>query len=461
MMAYLITAIVSTLIGITAWFISRARTSALLESVILDCETKAAAAEARTEEVRQQWQQTRNDFETVQERLKEVETAKVAAETREDEAKKNLAEQKALLDEAKAKLSDTFKSLAAEVLSGNNTRFLELAQEKFKAIKEEAATDLDARKKAIEVLVGPLSETLLAYQKEAQALEEKRIREMTSIGEQLRSLAMAQTTLQGETTKLVNALKSNSVRGRWGEITLRRTAELAGMSPYCDFVEQESMTTENGRLRPDMIVKLPAGRNLVVDAKVPLSGFLDALDAKTNEEHESALMKHSRQVSQHITALSSKEYWSPFTSSLEFVVLFIPNDSFLAAAAEKNPNLIEEALTKKVVIATPTTLIALLRAIAYGWRQEQIAENAQAISALGQELSDRIGIFTDYLTEIAGGLGKAIKAYNTAVGSLEARILPSARKFKELGAGGKNEVRELQPIDQMPRALNRPDEGPW
>jgi len=446
--------VIGTAIG---WVISSARTKAAVGSVLREHETRTAAADARVEEVRLQIKSAKDDFETLRERLRQAETDRAAAETRAIETEKNLSEQKALLEDAKAKLSDTFRSLAAEALAGNNSGFLTLAEEKFKALREDATADLETRKKAIEVLVQPLTETLSAYQKEAKELEDKRLRELGSVGEHLRALASAQTTLQSETAKLVNALRSPQVRGRWGEIALRKTAELAGMSPHCDFVEQESVTTEDGRLRPDMVVKLPAGREVVVDSKVPLGGFLEALEAKTDEEREAAYMKHASQVNQHVVKLASKEYWDQFTAAPEFVVLFIPNDSFLAAAAEKDPTLVESALTKKVVIATPSTFIALLRAIAYGWRQELVAESAQRISALGQELSDRMGTLAEHLIKVGGAIGKAVESYNAAVASFESRVLPSARKFKALGAGGKKEIEELQPIDQTPRALIAPD----
>jgi len=223
------------------------------------------------------------------------------------------------------------------------------------------------------------------------------------------------------------------------------------MSSYCDFVEQESLTTETGRFRPDMIVKLPAGREVIVDSKVPLGGFLEALEAKTDEERDAALKKHARQVSQHITALASKEYQSQFASSLDCVVLFIPNDSFLSAAVENDPRIIESALTKKVLIVTPITFMGLLLTFAHGWRQEQITENAQRISALGQELSERIGTLAEHLTKVGESMGRAVGSYNAAVASFETRILPSARRFKELGAGGKKEIGEISPIDQVPR----------
>lgn len=435
------------------WVISAARTKTRVGSILRDQETRTAAAEARVDEVRQQLASAREDFERLREDLRQAETTRAAAETRVIETERNLIEQKILLEEAKTRLSDTFKSLAAEALAGNNAGFLILAEEKFKALKDEAAVDLEARRKAIEAIIHPLSETLSAYQQETKALEDKRLRDYSTVGEQLRAVALGQATLQSETAKLVNALRSPQVRGRWGEIALRKTAELAGMTLHCDFVEQESVTTEDGRIRPDMVVKLPAGREVVVDSKVPLGGFLEALEAKTDEDREVALLKHAAQVNQHVAKLASKEYWDQFEAAPEFVVLFIPNDSFLAAAAEKDPDLVESALRQKVVIATPTTFIALLRAIAYGWRQELVAESAQRICTLGQELADRMGVLAEHLIKVGGAIGKAVESYNAAVASFESRVFPTARKFQALGAGGKKEIQELPAIDQKPRAL--------
>lgn len=439
--------------AVLGWAISVARSKAAVSAILREQEARRAAAEARVEEMRQQLTIAKNDFESLREELRQAETARTAAETRAIETEKNLLDQKAILDDARTRLSDTFKSLAAEALAGNNAGFLVLAEEKFRALKDEAAGDLESRRQAIETMVQPLAETLTAYQQETKALEDKRLREYSTVGEQLRAVAVGQATLQSETAKLVNALRSPQVRGRWGEIALRKTAELAGMSPHCDFVEQASVTTGEGRIRPDMVVRLPAGREVVVDSKVPLGGFLEALEAKTDEEREIALLKHAAQVNQHVTKLASKEYWDQFVSTPEFVVLFIPNDSFLAAAAEKDPVLVESALSKKVVIATPATFIALLRAIAYGWRQELLTENAQRISMLGQELADRMGTLADHLVRVGGAIGRAVDSYNAAVASFESRVFPAARKFQALGAGGKKEIQELQPIDPRPRTV--------
>jgi DNA recombination protein RmuC len=269
-------------------------------------------------------------------------------------------------------------------------------------------------------------------------------------------VAETEAALRTETSKLVTALQSHRVRGRWGEITLRRTAELAGMSSFCDFAEQERGETEDSRLRPDMIVKLPSGRSIVVDSKAPLDAFLDAMDASTEQEREAALQRYAAQVRAHVTQLASKEYWAQFPSAPEFVVLFIPNDSFLGAAAERDRGLIESALGKGVVFATPTTLFALLFAVERGWRQDQMSQNAERVSELGQELYDRMATLVDHLNKVGGSLGKAVESYNAAVGTFESRIFPSARKFKELGAGGKKEIEELPIIDEAVRTAQIP-----
>jgi DNA recombination protein RmuC len=435
------------------WLLHRIRKSSI-GTPSADDNSHIAAAQARLDELRTQLSTAKHDAETLRHRLGLSETARATAETRAIEIEKNLVQQKDLLEDAKFALSDTFKSLAADALAGNNRGFLTLAEEKFKSLKEEAAVDLDQRRQQIESLVQPLAHSMAVYQKESKDLEEKRLRELSGVGEQLRQLASAHGTLQAETSKLVNALRTPHVRGRWGEIALRKTAELAGMSPHCDFVEQESVETETGRLRPDMIVKLPAGREVVVDSKVPLNAFLEALEANTDENRQAALLRHAGHVKQHVIKLAAKEYWDQFQAAPEFVVLFIPNDSFLAAAAEQDPALIETALAKRIVIATPTTFIALLRAVAYGWRQERIAENAQRIHVLGQDLYERMGTLVEHLLKIGGALGRAVESYNSAVGSFETRVLPAARKFKQLGTSNKKDLEELQPIDEQPRSLS-------
>jgi DNA recombination protein RmuC len=446
--------------GAMAWAICsifyRGRTIQALH----DADTQLASTTAQAGELRTQLATLHRERDQLHQELRLMEAAKVSAETKLEDTQQHLAEQRALLEDAKVTLSDTFRSLASEVLAGNNRGFLTLAEEKFKALKEEAAVAFDQRHTSIESLLHPLTESLRMYQKESKELEDKRLRELSAVGEQLRQLASAQSILQTETSKLVNALRSPQVRGRWGEIALRRTAELAGMSANCDFFEQESVSTDTGRLRPDMIVKLPAGRDVVVDSKVPLSAFLESLEAHTDEDREAALSRHVGQVKRHISQLASKEYWDQFPAAPEFVVLFIPNDSFLAAAAERDPSLVESALTKKVVIATPTTFIALLRAIAYGWRQEQVAESAQRISALGQELADRMSTMAEHFSKVGQALGRAVESYNATVTSLENRIFPTARKFKSLGINTKKDIIDLTSVEHLPRSLRNVDPSP-
>ncbi len=450
----IVIAVICILVGMGLGFgIGRSRAKAALELPLRDAENRAAAEAARAEEVRYQNDLNKKDLAGLQEQLRDSEKGKVAAQTRVEESEKNLAEQKALLDVAQVKLSDTFKALAAEVLAGNNAGFLTLAQEKFKSIQDSAAVDLDTRKAAIDLLIGPLSETLSVYQKETKALEERLLREQGAVSEQLKASALAQFALQSETTKLAQALKPHQVRGRWGEMTLRRTVELSGMSSYCDFTEQETVQSEQGRLRPDMVIKLPNGREVAVDSKVPLDGFLEAMEAKTEEARTASLTKYARQIHQCVDQLSSKQYWAQFTASPEFVVLFMPNDSFLSAAVERDASLIESAIVKKVVIATPITLIALLHAISYGWRQQQMAENTQQIIDQAQELSDRVATFVEHLHDMGKSMSHGVESYNKAIASFEGRILPAAKKFKALGASGKKEIKDLDYIDKSIRQL--------
>lgn len=412
-------------------------------------ESRAAAESARAEELRVQLETARRDFETLHGKLAAAEQSRSAAEAGAAGAERNLAEQRALLDDAKRALTDAFQALAVEALRGNNTSFVALAEEKFKALRSDAASDLEARRQAVETLVAPLRSSLEALTQEARQLEQKRASETGALGHQLMAL-------QAETSKLAGALSTPRVRGRWGEMALRRTAELAGMTEHCDFSVQVSVPGEDGRLRPDMVVRFPAGRQVVVDAKVSLEAYLQACEATEEAFREEALHRHAAQVKAHVDRLASKEYGSQVPGALDLVVLFIPGDAFLAAAAEKDPGLIEAAFSRKVVIATPTTLITLLRTVALGWREEQVAKGAEEVAQLGQELSDRIAVFVEHLSRVGEGLGGAVKAYDAAVGSLVERVLPQARRFKELGAGGKKDLREPQRIATAPRALTAP-----
>ncbi|MBI4227544.1 MAG: DNA recombination protein RmuC [Candidatus Omnitrophica bacterium] len=438
----MITAVLAFAAGaVIAWVIA----SAVAKS-------QTAAAEARVGELRTQVDAARQGFDGLRAKLEESERAKVAAETRAADIATRVAEQQALLDDAKAKLTDTFKALASEVLATNNKGFLTLAGEKFKALQESADTELASRQEAIDALVKPLEKALTDYQQEARQLEQLRQKELGSVGRQLTDVAAAQLALQQETARLVGALSSAQIRGRWGEVSLRRCAELAGMSSFCDFDEQVTRVTEDGRLRPDMIVRMPAGRQVIVDSKVPMVGYDEWRQAESEPARETALGRHVTCILQHVSQLASREYWEPFQSA-EFVVLFIPNDTFLAAATQKDPGLVEAAMQKRVVFATPSTLYGLLRAVEYGWRQQHLADNARRINQVGRELCDRIAKFVEHLETIGAALAKATKSYRLAAGSYHQYLLPKARQFTQLGAGGKKEIKEL-PV------LEAPDESP-
>jgi len=399
------------------------------------------------------------DSNQLRERLKVEGELRVEADTKWREAQASLAEQRKLLEEAKKTLAETFQALSAEALKSNNQAFVALARSQFETLQAQAKGDLETRQKAIDGLIGPLKETLGRYEGQILEMEKARQKAYGTLDEQLRTLADANKRLEDETRHLATALSTPlKARGRWGELTLRRVVELAGMSEHCDFSEQETVTTESGQQRPDMIVNLPGNRRIAVDSKVPLQAFLDAVNAdKSEKERADALATHGKLVRSHMKQLAERKYWEQVGAELELVVLFLPGESFFSAALEQDPQLIDDGMQKKVVLATPTTLIALLRSAAYLWQQEKIAQNARMISDLGKQLYDRIGIFLEHFQAVGDSLKGAVKSYDIALRSMETRLLVSARKFKELGAASGKEIPELAPVDEIPRSLEAPE----
>ncbi len=415
--------------GALGWFIARSGSAALAER-----------ARAATEQLAK----TEVELAALRTRATELETERGA------------------LKEAQARLLESFKALSADALRSNNQSFLELARETFGKLHQQSADELGKRQQAIDSLVKPLKESLEKVDAKIGEIEKARASAYGQLSEQLKSLGTAQVSLQAEASKLTTALRSTTTAGTWGELQLRRVVEMSGMSSYCDFVEQQSAGARSagserpelgrtGGFRPDLIVRLPGGQQIVIDAKAPNDAYREAANSTDETVRAAKLAEHATKVRGHIDALGAKNYWEQFQPSPEFVVLFLPGDQFLSGALQGDPTLIDRAIAKKVLLATPATLIALLKAAAYGWRQEDVSKNAQVIADLGRALYDRIANFSDNLDKVGRSLETANKAYNSAVGSFEQTLLPGARRFNELGAKGAKELTDLAPVETTPR----------
>lgn len=437
--------------ALVGWFIGAGRLSRQLQQHTVELSARAERAESLEAELRRQLEQDRLEGVQLRADLATAQQARASAEVRTEEALKHVAEQKQLVDQSRQQLLESFQALSNDALTKNNQAFLNLARVSFETLQAKAEGELSQRQQAIDGLVKPLHDSLQRYDEQMRLLEQSRQSAYGGLDQHLKSLAESHQRLQQETGNLVKALRAPTVRGQWGEITLKRVAELAGMVDHCDFFEQESVTGEDRRFRPDMVVRLPGGRQIIVDAKTVLAAYLDAHEAPDDQRRIEALRRHAAQVRSRMDELSLKAYWTQFERAPEFVVLFLPGEQFLGAALDHDPRLIEEGFTRGVVLATPTTLIALLRAVGYGWRQEQMNAHAEEAGRLGKDLYERMAVLAEHVNDVGQALGKSVSAYNRAVGSLETRILPAARRFKELGVASEKEIPQLEPAELVPR----------
>lgn len=409
--------------------------------------------------LRRDQSQTRSDLNTVREELALAKETLARTEAQRDAELKAASEKLILLEEAKTNLQDSFKALSSEALSKNNESFLNLAKATLEKYQEGAKGDLEKRQQAINKSVEPVGEALKLFNERVSKIEERRTETDAGLREKLKQLAQSQIQLSRTTSSLVQALRAPQVRGQWGELQLRRTVEIAGMINYCDFEEQSTVETEAGqRQRPDMLIRLPNERRVVVDSKVPLAAYLDALESDDPDVQTQGMQSHARHLREHIKGLSAKSYWAQFDDTPEFVVLFIPNEAIFSAALEQDPSLIELGVSNKVILATPTTLIALLKAIAYGWQQEAIAREAKQISALGKEFYDRIGVVVGYLSKLGKNLDQTVDQYNKTIGSVETRLLSTARKFqtlKSVSAEGDLDVKAIEKKPAVPASTSK------
>ncbi len=368
-----------------------------------------------------------------------------------DELSSALDGEREMNRERHATLEKTFTALSASALQNNNRAFVELAQQVLGRFQIEAKGDLELKQQAVADLVKPIRDALNKTEEQLQQLERERRESYGALNQHLETLTQTQQELQGETRNLVKALRRPEVRGQWGELTLRRLAELAGMVEHCDFKEQAHTDTEDGALRPDMIINMPGGRQVVVDVKTPLDAYLSAIEAVDDLTRQKCLKQHARHVRERVRGLAGKRYWDQFEQAPEFIILFIPGDQFLSAALDTDRKLLEDALAQRVILTTPTSFVALLRAVAYGWRQETLSQNAEQIRDIGQSLYHRIGTLAEHLNKLGRHIEASISQYNRLVGSFESKVLPGARKFTELGVSSTKEIQQASKIENSVR----------
>lgn len=392
-------------------------------------------------------------------RLQESEHQRRELELTLDLQRQNQQQLDEVLAQTRQQLANTFNQLSDEALNRNNNQFLKLAEENLKRFQSEAKSDLGNKEKAIEQMLKPINEALENTRKQIHEIEKERKETYGSLNATITQMAQNQQQLQQETHNLVQALRRPEVRGQWGEMTLRRLAEISGMVAHCDFFEQTHTQTETGGIRPDMIVRLPESREIIVDAKTPLDAYLSAVQAGDESERKRELKRHAQVIRSRVRELSRKNYWAEFSQSPEFVVLFVPGEQFLSAALEVDPALLEDSMSQNIILATPTNFIALLRAVSYGWKQQALAENAEVIRELGETLYKRLSTFGNHLGKLGNSLGSSVNHFNSAVGSLERQVLPGARKFTEMGISTKSEISDLPPIEQQPRQVQNSNDG--
>ncbi len=426
--------------GGAVWFIASSHLQKKFSARIAECEGRARGAEAVVGELRQHMDEKSHDLQQARTDLEAEKSSRIEAATKLEASQKSLQEQKQLIEAMKAEMTDTFNALSSAALKSSSEDFLRLASEHLGKIVSDTKGKLGEHQAALDSTIKPLQDMLRQYDEQLRTIEKGRHESFGSLSQQIKSLSAMHEQLQRETSNLVTALRKPQVSGSWGQMSLKRAAELAGMTAYCDFYEQESVSSEVGRLRPDMIVRLPNGREIVIDAKAPVDAYLNITSASSDEERKKALVHYTSQVRNHMNALGSKSYWDQFPQSPELVVMYLPGESFFSAALEHDPKLIEDGSIKKVILATPTTFIALLKAIAYGWQQEQITKNAQEISKLGKELYERFFTVIDHFSRTGTALQRAVTVYNDGAGSLALRLIPTIRKFKELGISTQKDI---------------------